>query len=180
MLGRWELRPGVPFITGFELFAQSRAKRWDAPFLPKTSQGELSSFLIDANAFVRSNEQRSTVVIREWDLTAKTIFVGLILQRRTHFEETEGYEVREIPSASVIRVSGGAKTSDITPTESLKAHLAKHPHQADMTRPARLSGQSFHLYQWPLAEELPAATWLERVMEKHLSTAGHFWFFPFG
>ena len=134
-------------------------------FPAEADQEELSKFLIDANGFIRSNEQRSTTVIREWDHTAKTIFVGLVVQRAGEFEENEEFEIRQLPAASVIRVSGEAKTSDITPTESLQKYLAKHPHQVEMTRPTRLSGQSFHLYQWPIAEELPATSLLARLME---------------
>ena len=130
-----------------------------------TPQEKLSKFLIDANGFIRSNEQRSTTVIREWDHTAKTIFVGLVVQKTGEFEETENYEIRELPPTSVIRVSGEARTSEITPTESLQKYLSKHPHQVDMTRPTRLSGQSFHLYQWPIAEKVPATGSLARLME---------------
>ncbi|MBK1833318.1 hypothetical protein [Roseibacillus ishigakijimensis] len=131
-----------------------------------TPDEEMSSFLVDANAFVRSKEQRSTVVLREWDHAAKTIFVGLVLQKVTDLGEHEGYEVRALPSSSVLRASGSARTSDITPTESLQRFLEKCGQTVDMTRPMRLSGQSFHLYQWPLNEELPPASPLQKMMEK--------------
>ncbi|MDQ8189099.1 hypothetical protein [Roseibacillus persicicus] len=134
-------------------------------FPEKTSKEEISKFLIDANAFVRSKEQRSTVVVREWNHKENTLFVGLILQKASDLGETREYEVRNLPSRSVVRVSGGAKTSDVTPTESLQKHLTDHPLEVDMTRPTRLSGQSFHLYEWPIAEELPASSPVEKLME---------------
>lgn len=125
-------------------------------------------FLFEANGFVRSNELRSTVVMREWDHEAKTIFVGLILLKCGDIKATDEYEVRELPAQSTLRISGSARTSDITPTESLKKYLTKHEHAVEMTKPVRLSGQSFHLYQWAIAEELPKPTWLQKIMETTL------------
>lgn len=134
-------------------------------FSEGTSRKELSEFLIAANGFVRSKERRSKVVWREWDHEAKTLFVGLILDRKTDLGDSGDYEVRNLKEQSVLRVSGSAKTSDLSPTESLQRYLKTHHYAVEMTRPTRLSGQSFHLYQWPLQSELPNSTWLQRLME---------------
>ena len=134
-------------------------------FTEEASASELSQFLVEDNAFVRSKERRSTVVWREWDHEAKTVFVGLILDKQTDLGDTGDYEVRDLPSRAVLRVSGSAKTSDVSPTESLKKYLEKSDLEVDFTQPIRLSGQSFHLYQWPLEGEYLESTWLEKLME---------------
>ena len=123
------------------------------------------NFLFEANGFIRSNEQRSTVVMREWNHEANTLFVGLILLKQSDIQSTKEYEVRQLPSQSTIRVSGSGKTNNITPVESLKNCLEKNDYTVELTKPTRLSGQSFHLYQWPLAEELPEPTRLQNLME---------------
>ena len=134
-------------------------------FPKDTSAQFLSNFLFEANGFVRSNEQRSTVVMRQWDHDANTLFIGLILLKRSNIQGTSEYEVRELPAQSTIRVSGSCKTNNLTPVESLQDYLKKKNLNAEISKPTRLSGQSFHLYQWTIAEEIPEPTRLEKCME---------------
>jgi hypothetical protein len=69
----------------------------------------------------------------------------------------------------VLRVSGSSKSHELTPTESLQKHPYARKYPVDMTRPMRLSGQSFYLYQWPILEEesqqLPEPNPLQKIME---------------
>ncbi|MGJ8725497.1 MAG: hypothetical protein ACSHYB_13140 [Roseibacillus sp.] len=167
------------FLVAWVLGIKSRGSfyHWVRPFRTEpcrvvgrtfpagTSSAEQSKFLFEANGFIRSKEKRSTVVIREWDHQAETIFVGLVLSAENELAATSEFEVRDLPAQSTIRVSGSAKTSNITPSESLKKYLTTHNSQVELTKPARISGQSFHLYQWQLAEDLPEPTWLQKTME---------------
>lgn len=167
------------FLVAWVLGIKARGSfyHWVRPFRMEASQvvgrtfpkgssaQEQSAFLFEANGFIRSNEQRSTVVMREWDHEAQTLFVGLVLLKKSNIKGNEEFEVRDLPAQSTLRVSGSAKTSDITPTESLKKYLLKHNYKVEMGKPVRLSGQSFHLYQWQIEEELPEPTWLEKTME---------------
>ncbi len=134
-------------------------------FPKDTNSQALSNFLFEANGFIRSNEQRSTVVVRQWDHDADTLFIGLVLLKQSNIQSTPEYEVRELPSQSTVRVSGSGKTNNLTPVESLQAYLEKKNLNAEITKPARLSGQSFHLYQWIITEEIPEPTRLEKYME---------------
>lgn len=137
-------------------------------FPKETSAPVLSRFLFEANGFIRSNEQRSTVVLRQWDHQADTLFIGLVLLKKSEIQGTDEYEVREFRTQSTIRISGSGKTNNITPIESLKNYLGKTGYTADMSKPIRLSGQSFELYQWSIAEELPSSTRLQKIMEATL------------
>jgi len=133
-------------------------------FPKNTSSEELSSFLFEANGFIRTNEQRSTVVMRQWDHEA-TLFVGLILLKQSNIQSSLEYEVRQLPAQSTIRISGSGKTGNIDPIDSLKDFLGKNHYTAEMSKPSRLSGQSFHLYQWMISEELPKPSRLQELME---------------
>lgn len=124
-------------------------------------------FFTDGNAAVRSLDRRTNKVLRQWDKGAGTMFLGLVMNAKPDDEVPEGYELRELPKRQVVRLSGTNRSDEDTEVEAVKRYADKEGLKLDFENPARLSGQSFSLYQWDvlegegLEESSPLARWTE-------------------
>ncbi|MGC6567055.1 MAG: hypothetical protein ACON38_15760 [Akkermansiaceae bacterium] len=111
-----------------------------------------SQFFTDANAVVRSLDRRTNKVIRQWDKESGTVFLGLIMNALPDDPVPEDYELRELPKRQVVRLSGANRLEELNEVAAVKAFAEKEGLKLDFTHPARVSGQSFGLYQWEVVE----------------------------
>ncbi len=109
-------------------------------------------FFTDANAVVRSLDRRTNKVIRQWDREAGTVFLGLVMSSLPDDPVPDGYELREFPQRQVVRLSGANRSEEVKEVEAVKAFAKNAGLTLDLEHPARLSGQSFGLYQWDVTE----------------------------
>lgn len=105
-------------------------------------------FFTDGNAVVRSLDRRTNKVLRQWSKKKGTMFLGLLMNARPDEEVPEGYELRNLPRRQVLRLSGTNRIDEDTEVEAVKRYLKEKGMALDFEHPARLSGQSFTLYQW--------------------------------
>ena len=109
-------------------------------------------FFTDANAVVRSLDRRTNKVIRQWDKEKGTVFLGLVMNALPDDPVPEDYELRGLPRRQVVRLSGANRLEEVNEVAAVKAYAAREGLTLDFSNPARLSGQSFGLYQWDVAE----------------------------
>ncbi len=109
-------------------------------------------FFTDANAVVRSLDRRTNKVIRHWDRKAGTVFLGLVLSDLPDEPVPDGYELRKFPKRQVVRLSGANRSEEVKEVDAVKAFAKDNGLTLDLDHPARLSGQSFGLYQWDVIE----------------------------
>ncbi|YCM43736.1 hypothetical protein V2O64_20735 [Verrucomicrobiaceae bacterium 227] len=112
-------------------------------------------FFTDANAVVRSLDRRTNKVIRQWDREAGTVFLGLVMNALPDEPVPKDYELREFPKRQVVRLSGANRSEEIKEVEAVKAFAKEAGLTLDFEHPARLSGQSFGLYQWDVSGDGP-------------------------
>ena len=146
--------------------------QWVVGKVFKTSdQDGIAQFFTDGNAVVRSLDRRTNKVIRQWDRKQGTVFLGLVLSALPDGEVPEDYELREFQARRVLRLSGANRLDEQTEIDALKEYAKKHGLSPDLEHPARLSGQSFSVYQWDLLEEEATgensqiASWAEKTMQ---------------
>ncbi|MGE9267856.1 MAG: hypothetical protein ACQKBY_07140 [Verrucomicrobiales bacterium] len=124
--------------------------------IPADSSPETASeILAEANAALRSQEERSSQVIRQWDHEQNTLFLGVVLPRKLALDEAN-FQLRHFPAAPVLRISGQNRADERSPLTAAREFARTEELSPDFTRPVRLSGQSFELYQWPLPAASPA------------------------
>ena len=109
-------------------------------------------FFTDGNAVVRSLDRRTNKVLRQWDREAGTVFLGLLMNAVPDEAVPEDYELRVLPRREVVRLSGTNRIDEDAEVEALKRYAEEKGMLLDLARPARLSGQSFTLYQWDVIE----------------------------
>jgi hypothetical protein len=166
-------------LTAWVVFVKARGSLnyWIRPYHTKSSwtvgrtfpldgsTAEISQFLVDVNALVRSLDQSATTVLREWDHERGLCYVGLLMKNQPNSDLLEDYELREIPGKSVLRISGSNRADDQKPLDAMVAYAQARGFTLHRTRPARLSGQSFSLYQWETEEPVPAPSVVDRLAE---------------
>lgn len=108
--------------------------------------------LPELNAFLRTQDRSTNTVLRQWDSAKNDCFLGLVTPLPIDLAscEASGYELRELPAQSAIRLSGTNRLSEETPSKAIARYTEKHGLPIDLTLRSRLSGQSFSLYQWTL------------------------------
>ncbi len=120
---------------------------------PTDDKSAHQQFFTDGNAAVRSLDRRTNKVIRQWDNDAGAVFLGLVLNERPEDPIPDGYELREFPAGSLLRLSGTNRLDEAKELDAVKTYIEKKGLALDLNRPMRLSGQSFSLYQWAVAGE---------------------------
>lgn len=109
-------------------------------------------FFTDANAVVRSLDRRTNKVMRQWDRENGTVFLGLVLSDLPDESVPDDYELRKFPKRQVVRLSGANRSEEVKEVDAVKAFAKDAGLTLDLEHPARLSGQSFGLYQWDVLE----------------------------
>lgn len=109
-------------------------------------QEEITAALVDANALLRSRDQRSSLSVRIYEPAKKRVFVGVALEQGG-IELDEGFEIYEVPEGAVVRVSGSNRSDESTPLEAAQGYLGEGEISADAPF-IELRGQSFSLLQW--------------------------------
>lgn len=147
------------FTWFFVMRGRGSLKYWIRPFeveaqcvLGKTfavdDKAGQQQFFTDGNAVVRSLDRRTNKVLRQWDKEAGTLFLGLVMNAAPDEEVPEGYELRELPPRQVVRLSGTNRSDEDSEVEAVKRYVDQKGLTLDFENPARLSGQSYSLYQW--------------------------------
>jgi hypothetical protein len=114
-------------------------------------QGQ-QQFFTDANAVVRSLDRHTNKVIRHWDTKGGRVFLGLIMSALPDDPVPDDYELREFPQRQVVRLSGTNRLEESNEVSAVRAYAEKQGLALDLDHPARLSGQSFGLYQWDVKQ----------------------------
>ncbi len=125
-------------------------------------------FFTDGNAVVRSLDRRTNKVLRQWDREGGTLFLGLVMSAAPDEAVPEGYELRVFPRRAVVRLSGTNRLDEDGEVEAVRRFAQRKGVMLDFERPARLSGQSFSVYQWDVTEpviEPGASSFLARCAE---------------
>lgn len=150
ILSTWIVWIRVRGGLGFWVRQVSRGESWAAGLTLDAGEpaDEDRARLLEIAALVRSLDRESGVVVRGWDRRGGTRFVGLRMGQVPETPPPPPYELRHLPAAKVLRVSGRSNTDQESPAQAARKFAANRGIEADFDHPMRLSGQSFWVYEW--------------------------------